>query len=40
MEELFADPDRKRAERAMAAMLQMGKLDLDAMRRAADNVPA
>jgi predicted 3-demethylubiquinone-9 3-methyltransferase (glyoxalase superfamily) len=40
MEELFADPDPKRAERAMAAMLKMGKLDLAALRSAADGVPA
>ena len=36
MEELFADPDPSRASRAMSAMLQMGKLDLAALRRAAD----
>ena len=40
MEELFADPDPKRAERAMAAMLKMGKIDLAELRRAADGVPA
>ena len=40
MEELFADPDKGRAERAMRAMLGMGKLDIDALRRAADGVPA
>ena len=39
MEELFADPDPKRAERAMQAMLAMGKLDIDALRRAADGAP-
>jgi hypothetical protein len=32
MEELFADPDPARAERAMQAMLGMRKLDLAAMR--------
>jgi predicted 3-demethylubiquinone-9 3-methyltransferase (glyoxalase superfamily) len=40
MEELFADPDPERAERAMKAMLEMGKLDLAALRRAADGAPA
>jgi predicted 3-demethylubiquinone-9 3-methyltransferase (glyoxalase superfamily) len=36
MEELFTDPDPARAQRAMAAMLGMGKLDIAALRRAAD----
>jgi predicted 3-demethylubiquinone-9 3-methyltransferase (glyoxalase superfamily) len=40
MEELFADPDPERAKRAIEAMLQMRKLDIDALRRAADGVPA
>ena len=40
MEELFADPDPKRAERAMQAMLGMGKLDIAALRNAADGAPA
>ena len=40
MEELFADPDPKRAERAMQAMLGMGKLDIAALQNAADGVPA
>jgi predicted 3-demethylubiquinone-9 3-methyltransferase (glyoxalase superfamily) len=40
MDELFADPDRERANRAMAAMLKMGKLDIAAIRAAADGVPA
>jgi predicted 3-demethylubiquinone-9 3-methyltransferase (glyoxalase superfamily) len=40
MEELFADPDKDRAARAMAAMLKMGKLDIAAIQRAADGVPA
>lgn len=40
MEELFADPDPKRAERAMQAMLAMGKLDIAALRSAADGVAA
>jgi predicted 3-demethylubiquinone-9 3-methyltransferase (glyoxalase superfamily) len=36
MEELFADPDKSRAERAMKAMLGMRKLDVAALRAAAD----
>ena len=40
MEELFADPDPQRAERAMKAMLAMGKLDIAALEAAADGVPA
>lgn len=36
MDEIFADPDPTRAERAMQAMLGMRKLDLAALRRAAD----
>ena len=38
--EILGDPDPERAARATAAMLQMGKLDLDAMRAAADGAPA
>jgi len=40
MDELFADPDRSRAQRAMTAMLEMGKLDIAALRAAADGVTA
>jgi len=36
MAELVADPDPARAERAMRAMLQMVKLDLHELQRAAD----
>jgi len=36
MEELFADPDPERARRAMEAMLGMRKLDIAALRRAAE----
>jgi predicted 3-demethylubiquinone-9 3-methyltransferase (glyoxalase superfamily) len=36
MEELFADPDPERARRAMEAMLGMRKIDVAALRRAAD----
>jgi predicted 3-demethylubiquinone-9 3-methyltransferase (glyoxalase superfamily) len=40
MEELFADPDQTRAERAMQAMFGMRKLDIAALRNAADGVPS
>lgn len=36
MVELFSDPDPQRAARAMAAMMTMGKIDLAAVRAAAD----
>jgi predicted 3-demethylubiquinone-9 3-methyltransferase (glyoxalase superfamily) len=36
MGELFADPDPERARRAMAAMLEMGKVDIAALGAAAD----
>jgi len=40
MEESFASPDAERARRAMQALLGMGKLDIAALCRAADGVPA
>ena len=40
MEELFNDPDPERADRAMKAMLGMVKLDIAALRAAADGVTA
>lgn len=40
MAELFDDPDQGRAEGAMRAMLGMRKIDLAALRQAADEVPA
>ena len=40
MDEVFAGSDPKRAERAMKAMLGMRKLDVEALRAAADGVPA
>jgi predicted 3-demethylubiquinone-9 3-methyltransferase (glyoxalase superfamily) len=40
MDELFADPDPERAQRAMQAMLKMKKLDIGELRAAADGVPA
>jgi predicted 3-demethylubiquinone-9 3-methyltransferase (glyoxalase superfamily) len=40
MEEVFSDPDPERASRATQAMLGMRKLDIAALRSAADGVPA
>jgi predicted 3-demethylubiquinone-9 3-methyltransferase (glyoxalase superfamily) len=40
MEELLNDPDAERANRAMAAMLNMRKVDIAALRAAADGVTA
>ena len=40
IDELFADSDPERANRAMKAMLGMGKLDIAALRAAADGAPA
>jgi predicted 3-demethylubiquinone-9 3-methyltransferase (glyoxalase superfamily) len=39
MLELFADPDPSKAERAMAAMLQMVKIDVAALEAAANGEP-
>ena len=39
MDEMFSDPDPKRAERAMQAMLGMSKIDIAALRSAADGAP-
>lgn len=36
LNEMMDDPDQDRARRAMEAMLQMGKIEVDALRRAAD----
>ena len=33
--ELLADPDREKAQRVMAAMLQMGKIEIEPLERAA-----
>jgi predicted 3-demethylubiquinone-9 3-methyltransferase (glyoxalase superfamily) len=38
MEELFADPDKEKARRATEAMLKMKKLDIAALRSAAEGV--
>jgi predicted 3-demethylubiquinone-9 3-methyltransferase (glyoxalase superfamily) len=40
IDELFADQDPERAGRAWKAMMQMRKLDIAALRSAADGVPA
>jgi predicted 3-demethylubiquinone-9 3-methyltransferase (glyoxalase superfamily) len=40
IEEMLANPDQERAKRAMQAMMQMRKIDLAALREAADGVPA
>ena len=37
---LLADPDPQKAQRAMAAMLEMRKIDIEALERAAEQVPA
>jgi predicted 3-demethylubiquinone-9 3-methyltransferase (glyoxalase superfamily) len=36
LQELLGDPDPDRAQRAMKAMLGMRKIDIEAMRQAAD----
>ena len=36
MNELFSDPDKSKAERAMKAILQMKKLDINALKKAAE----
>jgi predicted 3-demethylubiquinone-9 3-methyltransferase (glyoxalase superfamily) len=38
--DLLGDPDRERAQRAMEAMLQMKKLDINELRRAFEGSPA
>ena len=40
MDELFSGPDKEKADRAMQAMLQMKKIDVAALREAADGVAA
>jgi predicted 3-demethylubiquinone-9 3-methyltransferase (glyoxalase superfamily) len=40
MDEVFSDPDPERARRATQAMLGMRKLDIAALRSAAEGVPA
>jgi len=40
MDEVFSDPDPTKAERSMAAMMKMKKLDIAELRAAAAGVPA
>ena len=40
MDDVFSDPDPQRAQRAMQAMLKMKKLDVAALRSAADGTAA
>ena len=40
MDELFSDPDKSKAERAMRAMFEMKKLDIAALKAAAEGTPA
>jgi predicted 3-demethylubiquinone-9 3-methyltransferase (glyoxalase superfamily) len=40
MDRVFSDPDQERANRAMKAMLGMGKIDMAALQAAADGVAA
>jgi predicted 3-demethylubiquinone-9 3-methyltransferase (glyoxalase superfamily) len=40
MDDILNDPDRERGRRAMEAMFKMRKLDVAALRAAADGVPA
>ena len=37
---LLADPDPQKAQRVMAAMLEMRKIDIETLERAAEQVPA
>ena len=37
---LLADPDAEKAQRVMAAMLEMKKIDIEMLERAAEHVPA
>ncbi len=38
--ELLEDPDHEKSQRVMAAMLQMKKIEIDELERAAEGVPA
>jgi predicted 3-demethylubiquinone-9 3-methyltransferase (glyoxalase superfamily) len=40
MDEVFSDPDPEKARRAMQAMLEMKKIDIAALRAAAEGEPA
>lgn len=37
LEELMSDPDQEKADRVMQAMLQMDKIDIEPLKRAADS---
>jgi predicted 3-demethylubiquinone-9 3-methyltransferase (glyoxalase superfamily) len=37
---LLADPDTEKAQRVMAAMLEMRKIDIEGLERAAEQAPA
>ena len=37
---LLSDPDIEKAQRVMAAMLEMKKIDIEALERAGEKVPA
>jgi predicted 3-demethylubiquinone-9 3-methyltransferase (glyoxalase superfamily) len=40
LDELLSDPDREKSQRVMEAMLQMGKIDIAGLERAAERQPA
>jgi predicted 3-demethylubiquinone-9 3-methyltransferase (glyoxalase superfamily) len=40
LDELLRDPDREKSQRVMAAMLQMGKIEVDKLEEAAAGAPA
>ena len=40
LQRLLSDPDIEKAQRVMAVMLEMNKIDIDALERAAEKVPA
>ncbi|MDQ3934827.1 MAG: VOC family protein [Actinomycetota bacterium] len=40
MDQVFSDPDKGKADRAMKAMLGMKKIDMAELQRAAEGVPA
>ena len=40
LSEMLSDPDREKAGRAMQAMLQMNKIDIEEMRRAFEGLPS
>ena len=40
LEELIRDPDQEKSQRVMAAMMQMGKIEIEPLKRAAEGEPA